>query len=188
MPRKEVLIALGGNLPSPLGLPRDTVLAAAARLETEFGPGRLSPLYETDAFPAGSGPDYVNAAMALSTDRTAPDILSALHRIEAGFHRERGARWAGRTLDLDLVALGDEVHPDAGTFARWHRLDPADQARLAPDRLILPHPRMQDRAFVLVPLADVAPGWRHPVLGATVAEMLAALPPGALEGVRPLGG
>ena len=188
MTEREILVALGANLPSPVGPPRETVRAAAERLEAALGPVRLSRFYRTEAYPAGSGPDYVNAAMSLRSALDAGALLSTLHGIETEFHRERGSRWAGRTLDLDLIAAGQEVHPDEQGFAYWHRLDPADQARLAPDRLILPHPRLQDRGFVLVPLADVAPGWRHPVLGATVAEMLAALPPGALEGVRPLEG
>jgi 2-amino-4-hydroxy-6-hydroxymethyldihydropteridine diphosphokinase len=91
-----------------------------------------------------------------------------------------------RTLDLDLLAVGDLVLPDATTYAEWRAL-PADLQRLrAPDDLILPHPRMQDRAFVLVPLADVAPDWVHPVLGLSVAEMRDGLPADDLAGVVPL--
>ena len=89
-------------------------------------------------------------------------VLARLHATEDAFARRRRARWGPRTLDLDLIAMGDTVLPDAATQARWRALDAAAQRSLAPDRLILPHPRMQERAFVLVPLADVAPGWRHP--------------------------
>jgi 2-amino-4-hydroxy-6-hydroxymethyldihydropteridine diphosphokinase len=91
-----------------------------------------------------------------------------------------------RTLDLDLLALGDSVLPDAATQEHWRNLPLADQKRLAPDGLILPHPRLQDRAFVLVPLADVAPDWRHPLTGQTVAAMTASLPAAERAAMRPM--
>lgn len=149
---------------------------------------RVSRLYRTPCFPAGAGPDYVNAA-AVVTWRNVIEpaaLLAAIHRIEAEFGRERLQRWGMRTLDIDLIAVGDSVLPDPATWKMWKDLPPAGQARRAPDRLILPHPRLQDRAFVLVPLADVAPDWRHPVLGRTIREMRDALSPEALAEVVPL--
>ena len=172
------LIALGANLTSPAGGPAETLRAALAALE-EAGLAirAVSDFYRTPAFPAGAGPDFVNAAAVIGGAPEGPAAtLAVLHAVEARFARVRDRRWAGRTLDLDLLACGDAVLPDPATFARWRDLPAEAQAREAPDRLILPHPRLQDRAFVLVPLADVAPGWVHPVSGLDVRQMLAALP------------
>ena len=106
------------------------------------------------------------------------------------YGRARTVRWGQRTLDLDLIAIGDAVLPDAETHRRWRDLDPDAQRKTTPDRVILPHPRMQDRAFVLVPLAEIiggiAPNWRHPVLGQSVQEMLEALPREDVETVLPI--
>ena len=110
----------------------------------------------------------------------APDeMLQALHRIESRLGRTRTNRWEARGIDLDLIACGAEIRPDAETEAQWRALPLEAQMRLAPDRLILPHPRLADRAFVLIPLAEIAPLWRHPATGKTVSDMVAAL--GAAE-------
>ena len=186
-----VLVALGANLPHGGRTPAQTVQAAIAALPDEgLALVRASRLYATPCYPAGAGPDYVNAAVRLRADpgATARAILAALHRIEARFGRARSERWGMRTLDLDLIAMGSLVLPDAATAAEWRDLPLADQIAATPDRLILPHPRLQDRAFVLVPLADVAPRWRHPSLGLTVTQMLRRLPAGDRNGVKPLGG
>lgn len=184
------LIALGANLPIGAQAPGETLRAALAAMAGHgLALRAASPLYATPCFPAGAGPDYVNAAVVVmpAPGMGPQDVLAALHRIEAAFGRARAQRWGMRTLDLDLIAMGDLVLPDAQEAARWRALTPDLQAQAAPDRLVLPHPRLQDRAFVLVPLADVAPGWRHPALGLTVAQMLAALPEADRAAIRPLG-
>jgi 2-amino-4-hydroxy-6-hydroxymethyldihydropteridine diphosphokinase len=185
----QALVAFGANLPFEGETPAQTIRRAAARLAAEgLEVLALSPLYATPCFPAGAGPDYVNAAavLAVGSGIDATSILQRLHRVEADFGRIREQRWGMRTLDLDLVALGDSVLPDAATQDAWRLLPPDVQRHEAPDRLILPHPRLQDRSFVLVPLADVAPDWVHPRTGLTVRQMRDALPPGDRDGVKPL--
>lgn len=183
---RSALIALGANIVSPYGPPEVTLHAALGEVAQLVGKvtGK-SRFFRTPCFPAGAGPDYVNAAVALSTTLSAPAILSALHRIEADFGRERVQRWGMRTLDLDLLALDALVLPDAATHAAWRALPPDLQKMRAPEELILPHPRLQDRAFVLVPLADVAPDWLHPILRQTVRQMRDACPAADLAEVVP---
>ena len=186
MLNQEYLIALGGNLPSDAGQPAQTLVAALSDIAAAGVTVRaVSRFYDTPCFPPGAGPDYVNAAAHLRCDLDATALLALLHRIEARFGRQRVQRWGMRTLDLDLLAAGDLVLPDAATQAAWRDLPPAAQTQTTPDRLILPHPRLQDRAFVLVPLADIAPAWVHPLTGQSVAQMCAALPAAARDAVRP---
>ncbi|MFK7836065.1 MAG: 2-amino-4-hydroxy-6-hydroxymethyldihydropteridine diphosphokinase [Sulfitobacter sp.] len=180
-----MLLALGANLASNVGSPSETLKSALCALEKKGGAIRnISPFYSTPAYPAGNGPDYVNAAAEICAEWSARETLAIFHEIEAEMGRERVQRWGQRTLDLDLLAIGDVVLPDAQTHATWRNLAPEDQIRRTPDQLILPHPRLQDRAFVLVPLADVAPNWVHPVLNRTVVQMRDALPSGDVVAVK----
>jgi len=180
----KVLIALGSNRISPWGDPAATIQKAMDMVAERTGARVIaSPLYVTPAYPAGAGPDFVNAAIRLKTAMQPHDVLAMLHRIEEDASRERSTRWGQRTLDLDLIAYGDDVLPDLAGFSRWRDLAPDLQAKKAPDQLILPHPRLQDRAFVLVPLADVAPDWVHPVSRQSVAQMRDARPRDEIRGV-----
>jgi 2-amino-4-hydroxy-6-hydroxymethyldihydropteridine diphosphokinase len=181
----NINLSLGANLASSIGKPEQTLLAAISSLEKRGAVIRArSKLYHTPAFPAGNGPDFINAAancdVMWSPDRT----LEVMHEIENEMGRARTQRWGQRTLDIDLISYEQIVLPDAQTHARWRALPLAQQMTQTPEILILPHPRMQDRAFVLVPLSEVAADWRHPVLGKTVSEMLDALPQGDRDTVQ----
>ena len=159
-----IVIALGANLDSHAGPPRLTLVAALDALkQRNVRVLAVSPFYRTRAWPDPSDPDYVNAVGIVATDKSPRQLMAELEQVETSFGRERSARNAPRTLDLDLIDYGGRVEDGP----------PA-----------LPHPRMRERGFVLVPLADVAPGWRHPVTGETVAQLIAALP--ADEGIERL--
>ena len=185
--RPNVLIALGANLSSSRGTPEKTLISAVSAVHTHGMILReVSRFFLTPCYPPGAGPDYVNAVIGVTTALSPAGVLAELHEIESNFGRRRDTRWGMRTLDLDLLAYEDRVLPDAATQGEWMNL-PADQQRLrAPGQLIVPHPRMQDRAFVLVPLVDIAPNWRHPVLGKTARQLLAAVPDAEISGVRPI--
>jgi 2-amino-4-hydroxy-6-hydroxymethyldihydropteridine diphosphokinase len=162
-----ILIALGANLPSPhYGTPRQTCEAALAALAAQgVDVVRRSRWYQSDPVPPSGQPPFVNGVAELKTELSPADLLALLHRIEQEFGRIRRLRNEARVIDLDLLAYGERV----------------STAGEVPE---LPHPRLAERAFVLLPLADLAPDWRHPVSGKRVADMVACLPPG--ETAEPL--
>lgn len=157
----RIFVALGANMPFD-GVAGPQLLARAVGAMQAAGlvPRALSGVWETEAWPQGSRqPDYYNAVAELDGAGLEPQPLYAvLSQIERNFGRERREKWAPRTLDLDIVAMDRFV----GTF----------------DGITLPHPRMEDRAFVLAPLAEIAPDWRHPASGLAAGDLLAALAPG----------
>jgi 2-amino-4-hydroxy-6-hydroxymethyldihydropteridine diphosphokinase len=161
-----ILIGLGGNLSHELfGPPQAVIEAALAALDVlGVAPVARSPFYATAPVPASDQPDFVNAVAAVATGLAPADLLQRLHTIEAAFGRVRRQRNEARILDLDLLAYDDLAKEEGGVS--------------------IPHPRLHERAFVLLPLRDVAPGWRHPALGRSVEELIAALPEAALQGAR----
>ncbi len=167
-----ILIGLGGNLtPAGFASPKAALGAALDQLSAQaLRPLRLSRWYRTAPVPAVDAPWFVNAVAAVDTDLPPAALLARLLAMERRFGRRRAAGEISRTVDLDLLAYGE-------TVGDW----PASAGRPA---LTLPHPRLAERAFVLVPLADVAPDWRHPATGRGVSDMLAALPD--RDGVEPL--
>ena len=171
------ILAFGGNADADAGSPLQTMLAALQQLPKHgLNVLSVSRFYNSPAFPVGSGPDYVNGALLVSSNHPAQDVLNILHCIEAEFGRERVTRWGARTLDLDLIDHNGLISPNEEVQTYWRTLDIDRQKNLAPDQLILPHPRVQDRAFVLIPMAEVVPKWIHPVTGATIHELISTLP------------
>ncbi|WP_430475521.1 2-amino-4-hydroxy-6-hydroxymethyldihydropteridine diphosphokinase [Thalassospira lucentensis] len=155
-----ILIAFGANLPTEeYGAPAQTLKAALQRLakDGDISIDLVSSFYETAPVPISDQPWYVNGVARVSTSLSAHDLLERLHEVEAEFGRVRRERNAARVIDLDLIAYGRELlREDAG--------------------IQVPHPRMTERAFVLLPLRDVAVGWVHPVLGRTVEDLISDLP------------
>jgi 2-amino-4-hydroxy-6-hydroxymethyldihydropteridine diphosphokinase len=181
----NALVAVGSSVSFDQINPAETVRRAIQQAADALGVIRAcSRFYRTPAFPAGSGPDFVNAAFRVETKLHPAEVLAVLHDVESRFGRERKARWAPRTLDLDLIGMDDLVLPDAATYQGWVDLPLDLQMRSAPDALVLPHPRMHERGFVLIPLADVAPDWCHPVRCQTVTQMAQALSAEQREEVR----
>ena len=157
-----IYIAFGSNLPVGGRSPAAVVRAAVAALQRHgVALPAVSSLWRTAPVPAADQPDYVNAVARAETALSPADLLALLHRVEAEFGRVRGLPNAARGLDLDLIDFDGLVSVPGAVP-------------------ILPHPRMHQRAFVLCPLAEIAPHWRHPVSGHRVADLIAALPGGQM--------
>ena len=154
-----IFIGLGANLPSEAhGTPLATCEAALDALAAAgVKVRRRSRWYRSAPQPASDQPWFVNGVAEVAAGLVPADLLALMHRIETDFGRRPGAANAARVIDLDLLAYGQMVSA-AGAALR------------------LPHPRLHDRPFVLAPLAEIAPGWRHPVSGRTATALLAACP------------
>ena len=152
-----ILIGIGGNLESAqFGPPRDTLAAALAALkEKRIRILTRSGWYHTEPVPRSDQPWFVNAVVSLATELGAKDLLNALQATERQFGRVRGEPNAPRILDLDILDYQGEVMDTTS--------------------LVLPHPRLHERRFVLIPIAEIAPDWRHPILELTAVQLLAQL-------------
>jgi 2-amino-4-hydroxy-6-hydroxymethyldihydropteridine diphosphokinase len=150
-----IYVALGANQTSRCGPPRAIVEPALAALAVRgVRTLRRARVVRTPSWPRGSGPDYCNLVVEVATALPPADLLETLHAVERSFGRARSIANAPRTLDLDLLDYHGRV--EAGPP-------------------LLPHPRLADRAFVLQPLAELDPAWRHPVTGRWIGTLLSQL-------------
>ncbi len=183
----QCVIAFGSNLSNEIAASVELVKAAIGALSSVgLFEVELSKFYRTPAFPKDSGPDFVNGAILCETELSAQEVLEGLHKIEHQFGRTRTKRWEARILDLDLIDYAGQVLPDVDVYKEWREMPLVDQMERIPKELILPHPRVQDRPFVLVPLRDVAPEYQHPVTGESVKQMLGRYDVLALGEIQPL--
>lgn len=153
-----ILIGIGSNISGNWGTPRATVKKAIAALQQRAGRiVRVSSLIETLPFGNVDQPKFINAVVRIATKLEPESLLHTLHQIERDAGRKRGPKWGPRTLDLDILDYNGLV-----------------QAKRPP---VLPHPGIAERQFVLNPICEIAPGWRHPVLRMTAARLLRQLGP-----------
>ena len=161
-----ILIGIGANLPSPrYGEPLATCGAALSALaEARLSIAARSRWYKSAPVPASNQPWFINGVIHVKTALGPGALMALLLETEEAFGRNRAEPKEARVLDLDLLAYGDIVTEENGAAGEYG--------------LRLPHPRLHERAFVLLPLLDTAPNWRHPVSGQSVRDMIEALPPG----------
>lgn len=159
--RNMILVALGSNQFGPWGSPHETVQRALLQLDRDgVRLIKSSRLIASAPFGKINQPPFINAVAQVESHLAPEALLHKLHRIEHAAGRRRAARWGPRTLDLDLIDCRGIV-------------------RRPPSRLLLPHPGIANRMFVLKPIAEITPAWRHPVTRERAGQMLAKLHPGA---------
>ena len=154
----SIIVAFGGNLAADHGPVRaqlERALSEMARLGLEVV--RRSRFWRSAAWPDGSDPPFLNMIALIETNLSAEQTLQALHRLERDLGRVRGRPNGPRTVDLDLIAFGREVRQG---------------------ELVLPHPRAAERHFVMGPLSELAPDWRHPVSGERAEDLARCAPIG----------
>jgi 2-amino-4-hydroxy-6-hydroxymethyldihydropteridine diphosphokinase len=167
--RQTILVGLGANLTSPVGAPEQTIRAAISYLEKGYIEDvRVSSYYRSTPVPATGQPDFVNVVLVATTSLAAQALLDLFQATETQYGRRPAERWSARTLDIDLLAYGNGILPNADS---WNDVvsDPDPAATLSAP--VVPHPRLHKRAFVVKPLIDIAPEWRHPVLGKTISDL-----------------
>ena len=170
---KKYFIALGSNLETQ-NLSRLETINTALRCFSQFSINliQVSSFWESRSYPDLSQPNFINAVSAVHSELNPYQILHKLKTIEKKMGRKNKTRWENRVLDLDIIGSGSIILPNKFVFNKWLKMPLQKQIKNQPDELILPHPRIQDRLFVLQPLSEVDPHWTHPVLNKTPLELI----------------
>lgn len=168
-----VYIALGANMGASPQLTLERAIAYMPNMG--ITPREISSFYRTAAVGPTPQPDFINAVIQVETALPVQELMAMLHRIEAIFGRVRRERWGPRVLDLDLLDYQGVVISPVGPQGL--------AAGLEAIPLVLPHPGVAERGFVLLPLRDVAAGWQHPVSGVGIGELIARLPASDIAGI-----
>lgn len=180
--KTNCFLGLGANLPFAGRPPLETLKAAIAELSKgALEQVLVSGFYATTPVPYTDQPDFVNCVVSAKTGMSASDLLTFCQKVEGMFGRTRDSRWQARTLDIDILAMSELVMP---SHSEWPQLMEEGRNGTVAAPLIIPHPRLHERAFALVPFADVGATWRHPLMQTSIGEMMDALPQSELTGVR----
>ena len=166
-------IALGSNLETE-NMDRLEILNKALEYFPMFSISlvKVSSFWESKSYPNKNQPNFINAVSEVQSILNPHQTLCSLKKIEIILGRKINSRWGSRVLDLDILAAGSLILPNLRIFNKWLKMPLEQQIQNQPNQLILPHPRIQDRLFVLKPLSEIDPNWIHPVLNKKPYELI----------------
>ena len=169
----KYFIALGSNLETK-NLKKLEIINKALEYFSQFNITliKVSSFWSSRSYPDKNQPDFINAVSEVHSELSPYQILNQLKKIEKMFGRKINTRWGNRVLDLDILCAGSIILPNINVYNEWMKMPLQKQTEKQPNELILPHPRIQDRLFVLKPLNEVDPDWVHPILNKTTLELI----------------
>ena len=179
------VVVLGSNLPSEFGNSFETLKQCIYEIKKYLA---VEPLLESNWYSSSSvldkrEPKYLNVGIRFSTNLNPSELIKFTSGLENKYGRKRRKRWASRTCDIDILLSDQKILPSQDYFEKWLKLDFSDQIKLVPNELVIPHPRLQERAFFLKPLYDLQPNWTHPFLNLNSKEMLDSLPLNEIQSI-----
>ena len=182
------VVVLGSNLSSKFGNSAETLKKCVDEITSNPVIEALleSNWYISSSFLNKREPRYVNVGIRFTSKLKPITLLNFTSGLENKYGRKRQERWGPRTCDIDILLCDQLILPSKLYFKKWLNLNLSEQTKLVPDKLILPHPRLQERTFFLKPLNDLQPDWIHPFLKMKAKEMLDSLPPYELESIQEL--